>query len=369
MSESVATRSPRPRIALLGGLALACAGTAGCGTAVEAQLPAPIKQIRMASLGPAPLARNPFRFFSSSGYWNRPLSSTARLDPRSRGVVAALLAEIAQVETGVGPLLGIETTSYSVPLYTVGADQPTVSVRLNKARPIPALSSAWRRVPLPATAHPAAGTDGELVVWQPSTERMWEFFQLVRRAGAWLATFGGAMQAVSSNPGAYGPEAWPGAVAGWGASGSSLPIVGGLITLEDLKEGVINHALAMSVPRVRARIYASPARRTDGTSSSPLALPEGAHLRLDPRLDLASLHLRPLARMIALAAQRYGIFVRDSSPDIGLYAQDPTPTGADPYSGPTGYFEGRTPAEILTEFPWSHLELLRMRLHREPVYR
>ena len=224
-------------------------------------------------------------------------------------------------------------------------------------------------MPLPANALPAAGTDGELVVWQPSTEHMWEFFQLVHREGAWSATFGGAMQHVSSNAGVYGRQAWPGAVPGWGASGSSLPIVGGLITIADLKDGVINHALAISVPRVRARIYASPARRTDGTSASPLALPEGAHLRLDPRLDLAGLHLRPLALMIATAAQRYGIFVRDCSPDIGFYAQDPTPTGADPYTGPSGYFEGRTPAKILEEFPWSHLELLSMQLHREAAFR
>jgi hypothetical protein len=142
-----------------------------------------------------------------------------------------------------------------------------------------------------------------------------------------------------------------------------LSIAGGLITLEDLEKGVINHALAMGIPEVRAGVYASPAQRTDGKSSSPLSLPEGAHLRLDPNLDLAALHLPRLTLMIAEAAQRYGIVVRDYTANVSFYAQDPTPTGTNPYAGPHGYFEGKTPAQLLASFPWSYLQLLKMELH------
>jgi hypothetical protein len=256
----------------------------------------------------------------------------------------------------------IDTVAYSVPIYTVGASEPTVRVALNNT-PRPALIAAWSQVPLPAGAHPAAGTDGELVVWQPSTDRMWEFWRLVHGSSGWSASWGGAMQHVSSNPGVYGPEAWPGATPWWGATACSLPLAGGLITLEDLADGQINHALAMSIPNVRARVYASPAQRTDGTSNSSLSLPEGAHLRLDPSLNLDSLHLAHLTLMIARAAQRYGIYIRDSSPNIGFYAQDPTPTATNPYTGPTGYFEGKTPTQLLASFPWQHLQLLKMSLH------
>ena len=148
-----------------------------------------------------------------------------------------------------------------------------------------------------------------------------------------------------------------------GPSASSLSIAGGLITLEDLEKGVINHALAIGIPNVRGGVYASPAQRTDGTSTSSLSLPEGAHLRLDPSLDLAALHLPRLTLMIAEAAQHYGIFVRDHASSVSFYAQDPTPTGTNPYSGPHGYFEGKTPAQILASFPWSDLQLLKMELH------
>ena len=146
-----------------------------------------------------------------------------------------------------------------------------------------------------------------------------------------------------------------------------MSIAGGLITFEDLERGEINHALAISTPNIRSGVYASPAQRCDGKSTSPLSLPEGAHLRLDPSLNLASLHLPRLTLMIAKAAQQYGIFVRDRAPNItAFYAQDPVPTGTDPYTGPQGYFEGKFPRELLAAFPWSHLELLKMDLQNEP---
>jgi hypothetical protein len=127
--------------------------------------------------------------------------------------------------------------------------------------------------------------------------------------------------------------------------------------------GQINHALAMALPDVRVGVYASPAQRTDGVDTEPLALPEGAHLRLDPNLDLASLHLPRLTLMLAEAAQRYGIVVRDYAANVTFYGQDPTPTGTNPYTGPNGYFEGESPSQLLITFPWSHLQLLKMELH------
>ncbi len=107
----------------------------------------------------------------------------------------------------------------------------------------------------------------------------------------------------------------------------------------------------------------SPAHRTDGSSTEPFSLPEGAHLRLDPRLDLAALHLPRLTLMMAEAAQRYGIVVRDTAGNVAFYGQDPTPTGTNPYTGVHGYYEGKTPQQLLAAFPWSHLQVLKMELH------
>jgi hypothetical protein len=305
-----------------------------------------------------------FRFFSASSIWNAPLPAKAPLDPSSGRLVGAFDVEIAREQSAkTGPW--INTTYYSVPVYTVPSDQATIRVLLDPARD-PALSSAWSAVPLPSTARPAVGTDGHLVVWQPSTDRMWEFWRLVHNTGGWSASWGAAMQNVSTDPGVYGPEAWPGAESWWGASATSLAIVGGLMTLQDLQQGRIEHALAMSIPNVRAGAYALPAQRTDGKSTDPLSLSEGAHLRLDPNLNLAALHLPPLTLMMAEAAQRYGIVIRDGAPNVAFYGQDPTPTGPNPYSGPSGYYGGKYPNQPLASFPWSHLQLLKMELRSTP---
>jgi hypothetical protein len=308
-----------------------------------------------------PPAGEPFRFYSPTSYWNAPVPAAAPLDPNSEPIVAAFNALVAsEFEARIGP--SINTTEYSVPIFAVPADQPTVRVALD-APNAPALQEAWNAVPMPVDARPANGTDGRLVVWQPSTDKLWDFWRARHEQDGWHAAWGGATQHVSTASGLPDPESWPGAQPWWGTSGCSLGVVGGLITFEDLEMGVINHALQIGIPNVRAQVYASPALRTDGKTNDPLALPEGAHLRLDPNLDLEALQLPPVVLTIARAAQRYGIFVTNGARDVAFQAQDPIPTGTEPYRGPGGFWEGSYPRALLSHFPWSHLQLLEMELH------
>src|SRR5262249_39767486 len=77
----------------------------------------------------ASAATIPFRLFSSTGFWNARLGASAALDPSSMKVVAALSEEAAQEEeVKEGP--AINTTAWSVPIYTVPSTQPTVKVKL-----------------------------------------------------------------------------------------------------------------------------------------------------------------------------------------------------------------------------------------------
>jgi hypothetical protein len=112
----------------------------------------------------------------------------------------------------------------------------------------------------------------------------------------------------------------------------ALVLIGVCSVLAGLEKDQINHAVSMSIPNVRSGVFASPAQPSDGKSTDPLALPEGAHLRPDPNLNLAALHLSPLTLMIAEAAQRYGIFARDRAHNVTLDTQDPIPTATEPYA-------------------------------------
>ena len=330
--------------------------------ALLAASPADAKKPRVrghaAELGP--------RLFAPTSVWNSALAPDAAIDPRSPQLVAALAAEAArESRAGTGPW--ISTTSYSTPFYVVGPRQPTVQVALDDptAHWRVGLQAALRAVPLPSDARPARGTDAQLTVYQPSTDRLWEFWKLRREPDGWHAAWGGAIEHVSTSPGYYTASSWAGSAPHWGATASSLPLIAGTMTIAELSAGVIPHALAMEVPFARASVHAWPAQRTDGRNPDPLSLPEGARLRLDPSLDVRALRLPRLTEQMALAAQRYGIVVRDQSTHaLGFYAEDPTPTGTNPYRPGVrgGFFGGRYPSDLLARFPWRSLRVLRMEL-------
>ena len=300
------------------------------------------------------------QLFAPDSVWNNPLTPGAATDPQSRGLVRKLTSEVrTEQQKGTGPY--IATGLASTPLYVAGRGQKRVPVKLGPTGTpgAAALRRALRSVPIPAGARPAAGSDAHLAIWQPSTDTMWELFEARHQRDGWRAAWGGAMRDVSRNAGYYTPAAWPGATYEWGATATSLPVVGGTVLGADIRSGRIDHALSLALPAPRRRVFAWPAQRSDGTGG-PAELPEGAKLRLDPRLDLASLRLPPPTLMLAEAAQRYGLIVRDQTHHaIGLYFQDPASVGGNPYRA---FFSGLTPNRVLAAFPWSHLQVLRLHL-------
>lgn len=300
----------------------------------------------------------PPSLFAPDSVWNAPLSADAALDPASPRHVRALMREVeAERRARTGPW--IQTTSYSTPIYRVGADQPTVNVTLENHEPwAETLQAALREVPIPGDARPAVGTDAHLTIWQPSSDRLWELWRAHRETDGWHAAWGGAIEHVSRSPGYYTRASWPGAESYWGATATSLPVAAGTMTIAELRRGEIDHALAINLPTTRANAYSFPAQRTDGIDPDPRSLPEGAHLRLDPDLDVASLYLPRLTEMIALAAQRYGMIVRDQTHHaIGFYAEDPAQYRANPYPALMDY---AYPIDLLADFPWQHVQLLKM---------
>ena len=52
---------------------------------------------------------------------------------------------------------------------------------------------------------------------------------------------------------------------------------------------------------------------SDGVSTNPSAPPEGARLRIKPKIDLKKLDLSPAALVIARTLQRYGAVIGDQS--------------------------------------------------------
>ena len=303
--------------------------------------------------GRAALRRSPFnqaawptRAFSAASFWNRPLSSDAPLDRRSAAYVHELIRQVK----AYGPWLN--STSYSVPVYVVGPHAETQRVTLDTWGPD--LQQAFDAVPVPQRAQAAAGTDESMTVWQPSRDRLWDFWQIHRVDGHWHARWGGEMDDVSQNPGFFQHS---GQTNDWGATATGLPLLGGLITFKDLERGWIDHALTMSLVETEPADFSWPAQRTDGYvfSKTRTEIPEGMRFRLNPRVDIDRLGLPPIDRMLARAAQRYGIVVGDKAGAVAFYGQDPVDV-PDPWPAA---FEDQMPGQVLQAFPWQDLETIR----------
>ena len=154
------------------------------------------------------------------------------------------------------------------------------------------LSTAFERVPLPADARPAAGSDAHLTA-HPAVDRFDVGVLEAAPGRRPVAARLGAERSTTSHrirgttPPAPGPAPSP----YWGASATSLPVVAGTMTIGELESGHIDHALAIAIPNARKGVFAFPAQRTDGTLEAVEAIPEGTTFRLDPKLDVPSLHL------------------------------------------------------------------------------
>lgn len=279
------------------------------------------------------------RPFAPGSVWNTRVDRSAKLAPSSRALTAELQRQVTQ--HGVW----INTTQYSSPVYSVPGDQrrTRITVDDNAAE----LQRAFGSVPLPADARPARGSDGHLTLVQGDSNRLWEFFKLRRAADGWHARWGARIDSLSRSPGYVARP--------YGATATGLPLLGGLMRASDLRAGNVPHALAIGIPEVRKGAWVWPAQRGGGLSTHAGALAHGARFRLDPTLDVSALGLPRAARTMAVAAQRYGIVLRDTSGAVTFYAEDPARMATNPYPG---LFGKLPPNKLLARFPWQRLQAL-----------
>lgn len=292
--------------------------------------------------------------FSSNSFWYTAIPADAPLHTNSANFVKEFLR---QKKAYYGTVT-LNTTAYASPVYVVGPDVPTVRVTqwnchgyMDKL-----FEKEWAAVPIPAYAQQADGTDGEMTIWQPSTDRMWEFWQARKTNGEWQACWGGGMEHVSRNNGI-----WPN---NHGTTATSLPFIGGQIGVEELRRGEIDHALGISlVDQETWQIRSWPATRSDGWNPKhePNRIPEGLRFRLDPTVDVDSLKLGRAGKIIAKAAQKYGFVIWDKAGAISLRAENPksyTLRGQpDPFPE---LFEKKANYAVLEGVPWDRLQFLPM---------
>lgn len=292
--------------------------------------------------------------FAKDSFWYTPIPEKVQLHPKSDAFVQDFLR---QMKENYGTV-SINTKAYSSPVYIAPAGARTSPVKQwdcqRKGRLDRGLQEQWAAVPLPADARPAEGSDGEMAVYQPSTDTLWEFWKMRKENGRWEACWGGRMDNVSKNPGI-----WP---TYYGTTATGLPFVGGQITAEELRRGEIRHAMGIALVQTAAASEMSwPALRSDGYNPHRKAnrIPQGLRFRLDPTVDVDALDMHPVGKTIAKAAQKYGFVVWDKAGAITLRAENPISYlhagRANPYDE---LFGGMPSYALLNGFPWDKLQFL-----------
>jgi len=315
------------------------------------------------------------------------LPDGAPLEDDSARAVEALAAQAGYTRDST-PVAGyyprgyntvIKESAFSVPVYTVGRDQPTSTVIWvdEDGTPQPPgaahdLQSTFDEVPVPLDIPQlqADGSDGHLVVHQPSTDTLWEFWRFSASADGderFTAGYGARIRPWSTSSGVLLHQ--------WGARATSLDLLGGVMRMQDYGRGVFPYALTMALPVIDDRVVA-PATRTDGPSAATPsqdmrhALSAGMKFRLPAGYDCDALREdggaeERLLRMICVAARDYGIVVSDrSGGTVTMYAEDDRTVGTSysevetsPWPSVSRAFSG--PDAVLPDFPWDDLQLLR----------
>ena len=295
--------------------------------------------------------------FAPTSFWYTPIPTNVVLNVNS----AQYQTEFTRQLTTYYGHVNLNTYGGASTIFNVPANQPTVKVTLkNCGNPTgwidATLQAAFEAVPIPSYGIGDEGTDHEMTIYQPSTNTIWEFWVAQKVAGQWSACWGGKMENTNIDPGYF----W----GNYGATATSLPFLGGQITADELKNGVINHAIGISLQDTQNYwILSWPAQRSDGgnPSNKPYWIPEGTRFRLDPTINLDTLNLTPIAKTIAKAAQVYGFVVWDRSGGITIRLNDDLSYTADGGANPyPALFGKNVDYNLLAGFPWNHLQFLPM---------
>jgi len=202
----------------------------------------------------------------------------------------------------------IASGAWTFPVYAAPPTSPRYDVRLTVSW---APARVMSGVPIPSTAAPDPAGDHHLTIMDPATNCEYDFWGASKASdGTWSAWWANAT--MLSGNGIYD--------GGWSARAAGFANGLGLIRPEELAAGHIDHALVFGFPDAKAGGPVWPATHSDGNSTAPGAIPEGARVQLDPSLNLDSLGLNPWQKIVARALQTHGMFLADSGGTTSLYA-------------------------------------------------
>lgn len=246
---------------------------------------------------PSTGSRDPARWpFASSSPWNTPLGTEAAFAPADDPQVRSLV--------NPAPTAWINATSYSQPLYYASKDDPVVTVHEEHC------PDARFRMPL--HAKPAAGTDANLNVVDPTHSYVDECWDTKGEHPD--LTCGRHVRTDLRGQG-FGEG---------GTRAARASAIGGLIRTWELRAGRIRHALALSLPAgdlARGPVWPATEDDADAEWTYNGSVHMGSLVALPADVDISGLGLDRSGRVLATALQDFGAYVIDKAGSANLYAE------------------------------------------------
>jgi hypothetical protein len=234
--------------------------------------------------------------FPKTNPWNQ------RVDTRPVAGNSAEIISSIGAGTGLHADFGSglwEGAPIGIPITVVGRRQAKSRVSFEYAD-----ESDRGRYPIPRNVKIEGGRsstgDRHALIVDRDACRLYELYALYPKSRGWRAG-SGAIWSLRSNR--LRPAGWT------SADAAGLPILPGLARYDEVRRGVIDHALRFTVQRTR-RAYVFPARHFASNSTDPSLPPMGLRLRLKASFDVGGYPRQ--ARIVLAALKRYGMLVADN---------------------------------------------------------
>lgn len=277
-------------------------------------------------------------WYSSNSFWNIPIAASPTIDPNSSNMIAfAILASASKAVLN-------NDNNWGMSYVYASSTSKTYTVACTKY-----CTGDTIKFPIPAGAKPNLGSDHHLTVINGNQELdMWQASYNASK-NTWSAGERTVTDITGSGANCAQGQHCNGAVA------AGFAALGGSIRPEEISNGAINHALAITVPATKSGYIACPATHTDGASRNANAIPEGALIQLDPAFNVSAQSWPAWEKTIATALQTYGAYVVDTGGALALYAVSDMNT-----SNTTWASVGMTKLPSLSNLPWSSFRVIQI---------
>jgi hypothetical protein len=150
------------------------------------------------------------------------------------------------------------------------------------------------------------GGDRHALVVDPVNRMLYEFYQARKTNAGWVAAQASVFDLKTNK---LRPEGWT------SADAAGLPIFPAVVRHDELKRGMVEHAMRVTVRKTR-RAYVYPATHFASRSNDPNLPRMGERLRLRQDYDVSG--FSPPVQAILKGLKKYGMFVADNGIDWAI---------------------------------------------------